>query len=129
MTAGRRRTVTALAALALAALPTTTALSAGSAVPGSLVTRYQVAITADRLKPAACAGITLTAVRAGVTGTNSAELLLGTAGADTMSARGGTDCVLGGGGTDSINCGAGTDIALGGPGTDTFNSNCETRIQ
>jgi Ca2+-binding RTX toxin-like protein len=106
-----------------------TVVSASNTVPGSRVTRYVTPITADTLKPASCAGITLTTVVAGVTGTAGADLLLGSAAADTMSAAGGNDCVLGGGGNDSINCGAGTDVAIGGPGTDTFNANCETQIQ
>ena len=129
MTVHRRGAIAVLAVLALGVLPVTAALSAGTTVPGSRVTRYQVAITANTLKPVACAGISLTVVRAGVTGTSSAELLLGTAAANSVSAAGGNDCVLGGGGNDSINCGAGTDVALGGPGTDTFNANCETQIQ
>lgn len=128
MTAHRRGAI-AVVVLALCVLPVSAALSAGNTVPGSRVTRYQVAITASALDPAQCNGITPTVVRVGVTGTSSAELLLGTAAADTMSAAGGNDCVLGGGGNDSINCGAGTDVALGGPGTDTFNRNCETQIQ
>ena len=104
-------------------------LAAGTSVPGSRVTRYQVAVTANTLKPAQCAGISLTNVVAGVTGTNSADLLLGSSAANSMNGRNGNDCILGGGGNDTINCGSGTDVAIGGPGTDTFNANCETRIQ
>ena len=118
-----------LVLLALGAQPATNGLAAGNTVPGSLVTHYQVAITADTLKPAACAGITLTTVVAGITGTAGADLLLGSAAANSMSASGGNDCVLGGGGNDAINCGSGTDVGIGGPGTDTFNANCETQIQ
>lgn len=105
------------------------ALSGANNVPQSRVTKYVTAITANTLKPAACSAITLTTVVAGVNGTTGADLLLGTAAADTISAGNGNDCVLGGGGNDSINCGAGTDVAVGGPGTDTFNSNCETQVQ
>ena len=116
-------------ALALGTLPTENVLSAGNSVPGTTVTRFTTVITANKLKPAACAAITLSTVVAGVTGTSGNDLLLGTAGPDTMSAGGGDDCILGGGGGDSISCGTGTDIAIGGPGTDTFNANCETRVQ
>ena len=104
------------------------ALSAGNAVPGTRLSRVVTPITANTLKPASCAAITLTTVTAGVNGTAAAELLLGGPGVDTMTARGGNDCVLGGGSNDAINCGAGTDVAIGGPGTDTFNANCETQI-
>ena len=119
----------ALVALAIGLLSVPGAVGGVNIVPASNVTRYQVAITADTLKPIDCAGITLTSVVAGNTGTSGANLLLGSAAANTMSASGGNDCVLGGGGDDSINCGAGTDVAVGGPGTDSFNANCETRIQ
>ena len=105
------------------------ALSESNTVPGTNVTRFVTAITADTLKPSSCSGITLTTVVAGITGTAGADLLLGSAAANSMSASGGNDCVLGGGGNDSINCGTGTDVAIGGPGTDTFNANCETQIQ
>ena len=115
--------------VALGLLPMSGAVGSGNAVPGSNVTRYQVAITANTLKPVECAGIALTTVVAGITGTNGADLLLGSAAANSMSASGNNDCVLGGGGNDSINCGAGIDVALGGPGTDRLNANCETRIQ
>ena len=108
---------------------TTTALGASNTVPDTTVTRFVTTITADKLKPSSCSGITLTTVVAGVTGTAGNDLLLGSAAANTMSAAGGNDCVLGGGGNDSINCGTGTDVAIGGPGTDTFNVNCETQIQ
>ena len=91
--------------------------------------RYQVAITADAMKPGACAGITLATVVAGITGTGGADLLLGSAAANSMTGSGGNDCILGGGGNDSIDYGTGIDVAIGGPGTDTFNSNCETQIQ
>ena len=120
---------TTLVALAICLLPVHGAVGAGNAVPNSNVARYQVAITANTLKPSACAGITLTTVVAGNTGTNAANLLLGSAAVNIMSAGGGNDCVLGGGGNDAINCGPGTDVAVGGPGTDTFNANCETQIQ
>jgi Ca2+-binding RTX toxin-like protein len=116
-------------ALVLGLLPVSGAGGAGNTVPGSNAARYATAITANTLKPLDCAGITLTTVVAGNTGTSGANLLLGSAAANSMSAGGGNDCVLGGGGNDSINCGSGTDIAIGGPGTDTFSSNCETRIQ
>ncbi len=108
---------------------TSTALSASNTVPGTTVTRFVTTITADKLKPSSCSGITLTTVVAGVTGTSGADLLLGSAAANVMSGGGGNDCILGGGGNDTISCGTGTDVAIGGPGTDTFNADCETQIQ
>ena len=105
------------------------ALGANNTLPVSNGGRSQTTITANTLKPAACAAITLTTLISGVTGTANADLLLATAAADTITASGGNDCILGGAGNDNINCGNGTDIAIGGPGTDIFNSNCETRVQ
>ena len=118
-----------LVAIAIGLLSVNGAVGGGNAVPASNATRYQVAITANTLKPVGCAGITLTTVVAGITGTAGADLLLGSAAANTMSASGGNDCVLGGGGNDAINCGTGVDVGIGGPGTDTFNVSCETQIQ
>jgi Ca2+-binding RTX toxin-like protein len=119
----------ALVVAAAAVGLTGTALGSSNTVPGTKVTRFVTAITANTLKPSSCSAITLTKVVAGVTGTAGADLLLGSAGVDTMTAAGGNDCVLGGGSNDAINCGAGTDVAIGGPGTDTFSANCETQIQ
>ena len=124
------RSSAVLATCLLACLAAGSAWSAPNTVPGSRITRFVAPITTNTLKPAACSAIALTVVVAGVTGTNAADLLLGTAGPNSMFALGGNDCVLGGGGNDTIVCGAGAaDIALGGPGTDTFNASCETQIQ
>ena len=115
-------------ALVGGALPVAPAVGAGNAIVGSNLKVFQTPITANTLKPAACASITLTTVVAGTTGTSGADLLLGSAAAESMSGLGGNDCILGGGGNDTINGGAGTDVCIGGPGTDTFVS-CETQIQ
>jgi Ca2+-binding RTX toxin-like protein len=124
------RAVTIVLALAVVpALSIGVALCASNLIAGSKVSRSVAATGANTIKPSSCSGITLTTVVSGATGTSGADLLLGSAGTDTMTATGGNDCVLGGGGNDTINCGAGTDVAIGGPGTDTFNANCETQIQ
>jgi Ca2+-binding RTX toxin-like protein len=57
----------------------------------------------------------------------NATLILGSAAADTVTARNRDDCVVGGAGNDTINGGAGTDVCIGGPGTDTFTA-CETTV-
>jgi Ca2+-binding RTX toxin-like protein len=118
-----------LLSLTIAALTPLAALGAGNTIPATMTGRSQATITANTLKPSACSAITLSTLKIGVSGTSSAELLLATAGADTITAGGGNDCVLGGAGNDTIDCGNGTDIAIGGPGTDTFANNCETQIQ
>ena len=103
--------------------------TAANTVPASNLGSSSTAITANTLKPAACSGVTLTSIVIGNSGTNAAELILGSAGADTMNGGNGDDCILGGGGIDAIAGGGGTDVCIGGPGVDTFNGNCETQIQ
>ena len=118
----------ALASALLALAGAASALGATNPVPGSRTGRIVQSIGADNLKPAACAGITLTTLISGVTGTSGNDLLLGTSAANTMNGAGGNDCILGGGGNDAITGGAGTDVCIGGPGTDTFTT-CETTVQ
>jgi Ca2+-binding RTX toxin-like protein len=117
-----------LVAVLCALIAASTATSAGNGVSASRVSRIVQAITANSLKPAACASLSLTTVVAGVNGTAGNDLLLGSANADVMNGNAGNDCILGGGGNDTIDGGAGTDVCIGGPGTDTF-TNCETQIQ
>ena len=105
------------------------ALAAANAVPATSVGQIQIPIGANDLKPAACAGITLTTVVAGTNGTAGSDLVLGTAAGETLKGNGGDDCILAGGGNDSLNGGSGTDVCIGGPGTDSFNGTCETQIQ
>ncbi len=105
-----------------------TALSATSTVAGSNASRGVQAIGANNLKPPSCAGLTLTTLVSGTSGTSGNDLLIGSAGADVMNGAGGNDCIVGGGGNDAITGGNGTDVCIGGPGTDTF-TGCETSIQ
>lgn len=136
---GRRRRGRALLLLAgaLVALAVGTALTGANVVPQTRASEGAIAVGPNDLKPAACAGITLTARVIGsgvVTGTGANELIIGGAGIDTITGLGGTDCILGGGGNDVIDGGLGTDVCIGGPGTDTFVTiivvpTCETAIQ
>ena len=106
------------------------ALAAANSVPGSRASSQSSAITVDSLKPLpACAGITVTVLVTGGNGGNGADLVLGTAAANTLRGNGGSDCIVGGGGNDSLRGDAGTDVCIGGPGTDTFHATCETQIQ
>ena len=119
----------ALGALGLLLICIAVVATAANTVPASNVGSSSTAITANTLKPAACNGITLTNLVIGSTGTAGNDLLLGSAGVDTMNGGNGNDCILGGGGIDAIAGGGGTDVCIGGPGVDTFNANCETQIQ
>ncbi len=84
-------------------------------------------VTANQLKPSACAGLNLTAYYYGIDGSDTNDLVLGASIADSLNGGDGDDCVVGGSGDDSLDGGAGTDICIGGEGTNTF-SNCETQI-
>lgn len=120
-----RRLAVAAVLLVVCALP---ALTATNSVPVSYASQTASGITADDLKPAACAGVNLTAVVVGTDGTGANELILGSAAGTSVRGRGGDDCVLGGGGDDTVRGDAGTDVCIGGPGTDSFIA-CETQIQ
>ena len=111
-------------AVSAAAISTTT--------PSSSAGTNNQAITPNDLKPAACAGITLTDLQTGssvIIGIgNRNELILASAGVDTISGKLGDDCILGGGDDDDITGNQGTDVCIGGgqPG-DVF-AQCETVI-
>ena len=69
-------------------------------------------------------------VTGGGNGANTADLVLGTAAANTnLRGMNGDDCILGGGGNDMLRGDGGTDVSIGGPGTDTLHATCETQIQ
>jgi Ca2+-binding RTX toxin-like protein len=113
-----------------------TALAATNTVPGTRAGHNLLSIGANDLKPAACAGITVTTVLPGsgtISGSDASELILGGSGDDTITAGGGDDCILGGGGNDLIQGQSGTDVCIGGPGSDSFGflglGGCETEIQ
>lgn len=103
------------------------ALTAANSVAQTGAGRSNAAISANTLKPTACAALSLTNVVAGTNGTSSADLLTGGSGNDDMTARNGNDCVLGGAGNDSIDGGPGNDVCIGGSGTNTFTS-CEMQL-
>lgn len=106
------------------------AFTAANTVPASNAGEQQFTIDANALAPPECDSIkNLTAIVTDGVGSGANELVLGTAGDDSLNGKGGNDCILGGGGNDTINGGAGNkDVCIGGPGTDTF-SNCETQTQ
>jgi len=109
------------------------ALAATNAVPGSNAGSSTSSPSIDDKKPKPdCNGITVTVlVTGGASGGAGADLVLGTAAADTgpLRGNGGNDCIVGGGGNDSLRGDAGTDVCIGGPGTDTFHASCETQTQ
>jgi len=86
-----------------------TVTTASNVVSPSHIGRITDVITPDKLKPAACAGLTLTHLSTGagaVPGTPANDLILGSAGNDTLGSNAagqGTDCCVGGGGVDIFN--------------------------
>ena len=130
-----RAATTARVALAAAALAfvIAVAVTATNVVPSSRAGSSTGAPpTANELKPAACAAITLNRITTGsgtFNDTGTSNLVLGSAGVDTIRGNNGDDCILGGGGNDSLRGDGGTDICIGGPDTDTFHVTCEIQIQ
>jgi Ca2+-binding RTX toxin-like protein len=119
---------TAIAMLLLLLEGIFAAMAASNTVPVSGIDDDTIAVTANRLKPAACAGLNLTSIvhASGVyTDTHGSSLILGSAGDDTLYGSSGDDCILGGGGDDTLLGGSGDDVCMGGPGSDTLDASCE----
>ena len=107
------------------------AFAAGISMPYSNVDESSIPVTAQDLKPAACAGLYLTNIISGsgvITGTSANDLIIGSAGVDTIDGLGGDDCILGSKGDDLITGNEGKDICIGSPGTDIFTA-CEVENQ
>jgi Ca2+-binding RTX toxin-like protein len=107
------------------------AFAAGISVPYSNVDERSIAVTAQDLKPAACAGLYLTNIISGsgvITGTYANDLIIASAGVDTIAGLGGDDCIIGSTGDDLITGNDGNDICIGGPGIDIFTT-CEVENQ
>lgn len=117
----------ALGSLALIVISTVSAFAAGLSVPASNVGVESIAVSAEDIKPPACAGLYLTDIISGsgiVTGTAGNDLIIGSSGADAIDGLGGNDCIVGSGGDDQITGGDGNDVCLSGDGYDVFTS-CE----
>ena len=123
-----------LAGLALIVLVTIVVASTASNVtPTTRASDTSQAITPNDVKPAACGGITVTALFVGDgdidTSSDASDLVLGGPNAKEIRTRKGDDCIVAGGGDDTIRCDQNTDVAIGGPGNDSFHATCETQIQ
>lgn len=103
---------------------TMAAYAASNTVPSTRMDQENVVITANALKPSACASLNLVSIVSGsgtISGTNQNDLVLASAGIDNLDGRGGADCLMAGSGGDTLTAGNGTDILLGGDGDDTLN--------
>jgi Ca2+-binding RTX toxin-like protein len=117
----------ALIAVAIAIVCTLAlVLTAANVVPSTHVGRSQQGIGVQDLAPPECAGMGLTTLVTNGNGTNGNDLMLGTAGVDTLSGGRGDDCLVGGAGNDSLRGQNDVDVCIGGPGTDTYQQ-CETQ--
>ena len=103
------------------------AFTASNTVPESGMDDESHAITANQLKPAACAALNLGTIITDGNGSTGNDLVLGTAGSNTLNGSDGDDCLVAGDGDDTLDGGIGTDVCIGGAGTDGF-SGCETQI-
>lgn len=128
------RLVFQIAVLGLCALifiSAITAFAADMEVSDSDIGVGSLAVTANELKPDACASLDLTNIVRGagaITGTSGNDLILGSSDNDTINGMGGTDCILGNSGEDVIDGGDENDVCIGGSGGDTFSA-CEAEIQ
>jgi Ca2+-binding RTX toxin-like protein len=120
-----------LGLLVLIVVSVASAFAAGISIPNSNVGQQSVPVTAEDIKPAACATLYLTSIVSGsgaLTGTAGNDLIIGSAGVDTIDGLGGDDCILAGNGDDILTGSDGTDICIGGSGIDTFTT-CESENQ
>jgi Ca2+-binding RTX toxin-like protein len=113
--------LTILGGLSILLAGTMAAYAAANTVPATRLGQQSIAITANALKPSACASLNLANIVTGsgtINGTNQNDLVLGSGGDDDMTGRGGTDCLMGGSGADTLTGSNGVDILLGGDGDD-----------
>ena len=97
------------------------AFAAANTVMQSSVDDDVRSITANDLRPPECGTINLVNVVTGsvnIQGTNSNDLILGSADGDKINAKKGNDCIVSGGGDDELRGGDGDDVLLAGPGND-----------
>ncbi|MGB2895558.1 MAG: hypothetical protein WBB65_05265 [Anaerolineales bacterium] len=135
--------------IALIAVNAASAFAAANSLPASRLDEDSFPITANDLKPSECSSLNLTnivVISGNGSGTNANDLILGSAGGDTLRGSDGDDCIVGGGGDDSLDGQKGNDVLLGqdgndslkgsqdtdicdgGPGIDSGHNSCETEI-
>lgn len=116
----RRRLLWLAAVMMLLLMSVFSAMSAANSVPPSGLALRIIAPTPDQFRPPQCTGSYIN-LRIATNGNNQTDLILGTAGNDTLDGNQGNDCMIGGAGDDTLNGNPGNDILVGGAGTDTLN--------
>ena len=114
--------------IALIAVNVASAFAAANSVPASRLDDDSIPITANALKPAECAALNLTNIDVAGNGTAGNDLILGTAGNDSLRGSDGDDCIVGGGGDDTLDGQKGNDIVLGQGGNDSLKGSQDTDI-
>jgi hypothetical protein len=118
----------ALALMAAATFVLVTGVAASNIVPPSHVGATTLAVTANSLKPAACAGLNLSVVvnGPGDSGATANQLLLvGPADTDVIGGSG-DDCIVASTSVATIDGGTGTNVCYGG--SSTVFTNCQTQV-
>lgn len=122
--------ITAIVLTALILLGAVNAIAASNTMTSTHLSEQSTSITINDKKPAICT-MTLTAIvictGGSCNGSNANDLILGSAGYDSIKAKNGDDCIVAGDGDDDISGDNGTDVCIGGPGNDIFDK-CETEI-
>ncbi len=119
----------ALAFMATATFVLVTGVAASNFVPPSQAGATSQGVTANDLKPAACAALNLSVVVAGA-GDNlaTANQLLLAGPADTAVVGGsGDDCIMASTSVATIDGGTGTNVCFGG--STTVFTNCQTQVR
>jgi Ca2+-binding RTX toxin-like protein len=76
-------------------------------------------ITAEKVKPLECAGITLVDITI-TDGNGNNNLIIGTGGNDNLDGNDGDDCIVGVDGADTLRGEKGDDVIVGGAGDDVL---------
>ncbi len=114
--------------IALIAVNVASAFAAANSVPATRLDDDTLPITANDLKPSECAALNLTNIVVAGNGTAGNDLILGTAGNDSLRGSDGDDCIVGGGGDDTLDGQKGNDIVLGQGGNDSLKGSQDTDI-
>ena len=112
----------------IAAATLTTTFTATTTVPTSNVGKNVEAREISELTPTGCSSLALTSLLTGsgtFGNTNSHVLILGSAGADTITDSGQDNCIVGGAGKDKVT-GTSSDICITGPTTGATYKVCKT---
>lgn len=117
--------VTVIILITLVAVIGIAAFAATNTLPPTHLGESITAITANSLKPAACASINLTTIvycpaQGKCSGTGASNLILGTTGNDNIQGKNGSDCIIPGGGDDIVQGNKGRDVCIEGPGDDSY---------